>query len=284
VDVQAGPVLTVEMTSTDPGDVVIEYVDTPDALPVVVAGSSPADDGRAEDFSFPALAEQPQEFNVVARESSLPRVGRRGLLFDLDYAVRAAERNSALSDNTRLRYEVWADPEAPADLTSRLAASGLQVLGETSISSQLNRLSRAAPALGLRLYLIAGAAAVALAIGVVLLTANVGAQTRRYELAALRVAGVRPRVLRRGLLREYLHLLGLPLLVGVGVGVAGAALMLPGIPIVTAGTATGDITYEPSLGALTLAVGATVVGLVFAVLLVLRTVRRATPDQLREAP
>jgi hypothetical protein len=138
--------------------------------------------------------------------------------------------------------------------------------------------------LGLRLYLIAGAAAVALAIGVVLLTANVGAQTRRYELAALRVAGVRPRVLRRGLLREYLHLLGLPLLVGVGVGVAGAALMLPGIPIVTAGTATGDITYEPSLGALTLAVGATVVGLVFAVLLVLLTVRRATPDQLREAP
>ncbi len=193
VEVRAGPALTVEMTSTDPGDVVIEYVDTPDALPVVVAGSSPADDGRAEDFSFPALAEQPQEFNVVAREASLPRVGRRGLLFDLDYAVRAAERNSTLSDNTRLRYEVWADPEAPADLTSRLAASGLQVLGETSISSQLDRLSRAAPALGLRLYLIAGAAAVALAIGVVLLTARVGAQTRRYELAALRVAGVRPR-------------------------------------------------------------------------------------------
>jgi hypothetical protein len=66
-------------------------------------------------------------------------------------------------------------------------------------------------------------------------------------------------------------------------GVAGAALMLPGIPLVTVGTATGQITYNATgLFALPVAVGATLVGLFFAVLVVLRLVRTATPDRLRE--
>ena len=282
VRVQPGAALTVELSSTDPGDVVVEYIDTPDVLPVVLAGATPADDEDATEFTFPAFGEQPQAFSVVGRESALPRVGRRGLLFDLDYAVRSAQRTSTLADNTRLNYEVWAGPQAPADLTARLAAAGLQIFGETSIDAELDQLSRGAPALGLRLYLIAGAAAVVLAVGAVLLTAYIGAQGRRYELAALRVAGVRPRVLRRGLRREYLHLLGLPLVIGLAAGVAGAALMLPGIPLVTVGTATGEITYEPGPGVLPIAVAVTVVGLLAAVVVVLRTVRRATPDRLRE--
>ena len=41
-------------------------------------------------------------------------------------------------------------------------------------------------------------------------------------------------------------------------GVAGAALMLPGIPLVTVGTATGEITYSAGFGALPVAVGATI--------------------------
>jgi hypothetical protein len=204
------------------------------------------------------------------------------VLFDLDYAVRAAQRSSTLSDNTRLRYEVWATAAAPADLASRLAGRGVEILGEESIVAERERLARGAPALGLALYLIAGLAALALAIGAVLLTAYVGAQGRRYELAALRVAGVRPWQLRRALLREYLHLLGLPVLVGLLTGVAGAALMLPGIPLVTVGTSLGEVTYEPGLGALPVAVAAPLAGLVLAVLVVQRLVGRATPDRLRE--
>jgi hypothetical protein len=123
---------------------------------------------------------------------------------------------------------------------------------------------------------------VLLAVTAVLLTAYIGASARRYELAALRATGVRPAVLRRGLLREYAHLLGLPFAVGLAVGVAGALLMLPGIPLVTVGTATGDISYVPGVGALPVAVAATLIGFGFAVAAVLRQVRRATPDQLRE--
>ncbi len=282
VKVESGSSLTVDLSSTDPGDVVIEYLDSPDALPVALAGPTPADDAAAGDFTFPALGESPQRFAVVDRERALPRVGSRALLFDLDYAVRSAQRTSSLSDNSRLHYEVWANGQAPADLGPRLAAAGLQVLGEQSIAAERDRMGRAAPALGLRLYLIAGAAAVLLAVGAVLLTAYIGAGGRRYEMAALRVAGVRPGTLRRGLLREYLHLTGLPLVVGLLAGVAAAALMLPGIPLVTVGTATGEIEYTPGLGALPAAVAATLVGLFVALLAVLRQVGRATPDHIRE--
>ena len=282
VRVQAGTALRIEVDSAGTGDAVVEYMDTPTALPAALAGPSPADDGAAEEFSFPGLGETPQRFAVVRREPTLPRVGSRAVLFDLDYAVRAAQRSSTLSDNTRLRYEVWATAAAPADLASRLAGRGVEILGEESIVAERARLARGAPALGLALYLIAGCAALALAIGAVLLTAYVGAQSRRYELAALRIAGVRPWQLRRGLLREYGHLLGLPVLVGLFTGMAGAALMLPGIPLVTVGTSLGQVTYEPGLGALPVAVAATLAGLVVAVLAVQRLVGRATPDQLRE--
>jgi hypothetical protein len=99
------------------------------------------------------------------QESTLPRIGDHGLLFDLDYAVRLADRTSSLADNSRLRYEVWATSSAPADLGRKLADLGVQTLGDESISGYLGQLGRRAPALGLRLYLMAGSAALALAIG-----------------------------------------------------------------------------------------------------------------------
>ena len=62
---------------------------------------------------LPGLAEQPHAFHVAANSATLPRAGDHGILFDLDYAVRAAERTSSLADNDTLRYEVWAAPGAP---------------------------------------------------------------------------------------------------------------------------------------------------------------------------
>src|SRR5690606_19919604 len=253
-----------------------------DAIPVALAGPTPSDDPVASEFVFPGLGDTPQQFAVIDRDRSLPRASGRAFLFDLDLAVRMAEQGAGLSDNTRLRYEVWASDLAPADLDARLATAGVQILGTESIAGELDRLARGAPALGLGLYLIAGAVAMLLAVGAVLLTAYLGAGTRRYELAALRVAGGRAGQLRRGLLREYAHVLGLPFLVGLGVGVAGAALMLPGIPLVTVGAATGVVHYQPGPGALVVAVATTLAGLVLGVLVVLRQVRRATPELLRE--
>jgi putative ABC transport system permease protein len=276
-----GNPLGLDISSSDPADVVVDHVDTPERLPAVLAGGAPADDPAAASFTFPGFAEQPQPFAVAARAARLPRAGARGLLFDLDYAVRMAERGSSLADNVTLRYEVWAGDGAPADLDRRLTGAGVQVLRVETIDGSVRQLARRAPALGLWLYLLAGAAALLLALGVVLFTAQIGVRGRLYELAALRVAGVRRGQLRRAVFREYRALLGLPFAVGLAAGLAGALVMLPGIPLVTAGEPVGAVAYRPGLGALPVAVAASLAGLLLAALLVLRLVGRATPERLR---
>jgi putative ABC transport system permease protein len=215
-----GSALTVAAAGTD--DVVVEYHDTPAAVPVVLAGDAPADDPAAVEFTFPGFTDQPEPFTVVRSSERLPRAGDRGLLFDLESAVSRAERTVALSD-LALRYEVWASPTAPADLPQRLAGQGAPVLRTESMSGELAQLGRRAPALGWWLCLLAAAAAVALAIGVVALYARSG---------SLRIPEVPARLLRHAVVREYALLLGWPLLVGAVVGVAAAALMLPGLPLV----------------------------------------------------
>jgi putative ABC transport system permease protein len=282
VTVQAGPALAVTAAATGPGDAFVEYVDTPDAVPVILAGPTPADDPAAGDFTFPGLGDNPQSFVVIDREAVLPRVGRRAVLFDLDQAVRAAERSSPLSDNSRLRYEVWAAGSAPADLAERLAAAGVVVLSQTSLVAEQERLGRAAPALGLRLYLLAGLAAMVLALVAVVLGTVVGGRSRWDEWAGLRVAGVPAGALRRALVREYLHLLGVPLGVGVAVGVGAAALMLPGVALVAVGSTSPDAGLALGPGALVDAIVATGAGLAGVVAAMLVLVRRATPDRLRQ--
>jgi hypothetical protein len=107
-------------------------------------------------------------------------------------------------------------------------------------------------------------------------------ESRRYELAALRVTGVRARLLRRALLREQAALVGWPLVIGAVTGVAAAAVMLPGIPLVQVGVLTTAVAYRPEMGALPVAVAATLAGLALAALRAVRLLRQATPDRLRE--
>ena len=71
------------------------------------------DDAAAATFKLPGFSDQPQPFTVAAHAAACP-AGRRGVLFDLDYATRMAERSASLADNATLRYEVGG--AAPADL------------------------------------------------------------------------------------------------------------------------------------------------------------------------
>jgi hypothetical protein len=279
--VDPGRALTVEVAGGSGADVVVDYRDWADAVPVALAGGAPAGDRAAGSFDFPGFGERPEPFTVVDTVPRLPRVGERGLLFDLEYAVLSAERGVALSDSP-LTYEVWAGAAAPPDLARRLTAAGVPVRAVESLGGTLDQLGRRAPALGLWLYLLAAGVAVALALGAVALSGRIGVDDRLYELAALRVAGVRASLLRRGLVREYAALLGWPLVVGLGTGAAAAVLMLPGIPLVEVGVGDPAVAYRPGLGALPVAVALTGAGLLLATVRAGRLPRRATPDRLRE--
>jgi hypothetical protein len=99
---------------------------------------------------------------VVGHVAALPRAWGGRCWSTSAPAVAAAQRASGLSDNSRLRYEVWAGDGAPADLGARLANAGVAVIDEDSVAAEEAHLAAGAPALGLRLALLAGAVAVAL--------------------------------------------------------------------------------------------------------------------------
>lgn len=232
--------LEMHVTSESAADIVAEYGDTPTAAPAVLAGDSPTDDPRADRFAVPALGEHPELFQVVDRVPLLPRVGERGLLFDTSTLASAAERRAGIKSD--LTFEVWANDTAAPDFARRLGEAGVVVRSTDTYQRRLTELDRAAPALTLRLYLLAGAVALLLALGVVLLDAYTGVRWRRREIGGLRTAGVVPSTLRRALLREYRMLLGAPLLVGTAAGIGGAALILPAIPLAGA----GDLSVAPA--------------------------------------
>jgi len=232
VAVQPGAALGLTIESGGPGDVVVSYLDTPAKLPVYLSGAVPGD---GDDFTFPAFADTQQAFTVVGRADTLPRAGTHALMFDLNLGVRAASATAGLADATDLRYEVWAARDATPALATKLADNGVRVVGTQTINSELEQLSRRAPALSFRLYLLAGIAAAGLALGVLALSRRLGAADRRAELASLRATGVRSRTLRRALRRERMVSIVLPLLIGLVAGVGAAYLMLPGVALVTVG-------------------------------------------------
>ena len=263
-------------------DLTATYVDTPASLPVVVAGGSPSDNRGAASFDFPSIGDDQERFTVAGRADRLPRVGAHGLLFDMRDAVSMAERTGTLAGATNLQYEVWASADAPADLASKLSADGISVVRTETVADDLDQLSRGAPTLGLWLYLFAGALALLLATGVVLLGAYIGSSTRVYEYAALKVTGVQPRALRRAVIREYRSTLGVSLIVGCLAGVAGAVLMLPSIALVTASGPSGPVPYGGHMVALPIALVAAILAMAIVVGLALRMLGRATPERLRE--
>ena len=251
---------------------------------MVVAGGSPADDPGAGTFSFPGLGDDPEPITGRrARRPAAPRRHRRPALRPRRRG-RVAERTGTLADATNLQYEVWANAQRPGRPAAQLAARRhLGAAYRDGRRRTSDQLSRGAPTLALWFYLFAGGLALLLAVGVVLLGAYVGAVRRIYEYAALKVAGVRPKLLRRAVLREYRSTLGVALVVGVAAGLAGAVLMLPGIPLVTVGRAgRRRAVRRPDARAAGRARGGRVVAMAIVVSLALRLLRRATPERLRE--
>ncbi|GAA4902159.1 FtsX-like permease family protein [Stackebrandtia albiflava] len=232
--------LTMSATGVDVPDLIAEYVTAPSPLPAVLAGDAPDDDPSAARFWFPAPHGAPQHYATVATASVIPRGGDRALLVDLEYTDRIADAFTSLGGQTDIGYEVWATAEAGAGLPARLAAEGVTVTRTLDRADLLDRMSRQPSALALRLYLLAGGAALALAVGAVALTAAAGSRPRGYDDAALRVAGVPPGTLRRAARIEHVHWAGLSIVMGTATGLAATWLVVPSIRLVD-GVASGAL-------------------------------------------
>lgn len=282
VDLMGDSQLTARISAGPGADVRLARLRAPKALPVLLTGTVPAQEIDADGaWPFIAFGNQPQQFTAARTDALVPGAAGHGMLVDLDYGLTGtADILASPAPEGDVFYEVWAGPDAPADLARRLSEQGIQIRSSQSLTGFTDRLGRAAPALALRLYALGGVVAVLLALGIVLLAVRVGAEQRRYGLAALLVAGVPERALRSGVRREFLTLLGWPSAVGFAVGVVSAVLMLPAIPLVATGVVT-EARWQPAPGALAGVAAACLACLLLALPVAVRLVRQATPDLLR---
>ncbi|MGY0233191.1 FtsX-like permease family protein [Longispora urticae] len=265
------------ITFTAPGreDLSVLHVDAPYPLPAMVSDPHFTKD----DFRAAGLYGVEQPYRAVGTAPVLPGVGQ-GILVDLAYGDRSAPTYAFDADTTPM---VWARADAPADLAAKLTAAGLTVTGVTRLGDRQAALDEQGSAVALRLYVIAALGALLLGVLGVPLTARPGSQDRAYEAAALRVAGLSRRQVRRAVLREYTLLLVIAVGVGGVAGVATGVLTLPHLLPATGQLATVPIDYwpGPERWGTALALIILVYGLV-AVTAMRTTMRRGDAQRLRE--
>ena len=192
-----------------------------------IALTYPAVDGRGR------LAERPAGADAGRRpgHARCPLVGTEGSLSDLRTALVEFEPPAGAVVTTQLLVAAG----TPAAVLDRVRAAGVPLTDPRSLAGTLHDLRTDAFSLGLRLFLVVGAATLLIAVFGVFASAVLQSRWRSYEVAALRVVGVSQRVLVRASVLEYVVLLGVAVLLGVLSAYLSLLLVLPSISLGTAG-------------------------------------------------
>lgn len=210
----------------DAAPVAIAPADVPTALPTVLTAIAAAVDSPSGGPSMiVGLDGAIVKTHAFAQVSALPRVGDDAALVDLGMAQRVL--SGPFVDDTT---EVWLSTNAPADISSRLAANGVSVVGMDSVEERQAVSVHSSVNLAYTLFLIAGLAAAALAIGTTAFALAAGARRRGAELAAMLAIGIPGVSLRRSSEAEQALALGIGLLFGAGAGLGAAAVALRSVP------------------------------------------------------
>ncbi|MGN6302891.1 MAG: FtsX-like permease family protein [Angustibacter sp.] len=276
--VKAGRALAVEVSTPGGFPARVIHGDAPEPLPALTGSGAAVRDGLV---AITGADGGPASVRRAGTAPFVPGLGRAGVVIDLDLALRSVP--TASSDS----LQVWLgrdDPAAERTLTSRLAASGVQVTDRASAQQALEVLNREGAVLALLLFLACGAVAVLVALGAVLVAAFVGSRQRAGEVAALRAVGVRRPVLRRAMLVE--NLAGVGVAVGCAV-VAAAVTVLVVLPVLPLADEDSDVVVASTAPALVPGVwsvlGVSVLLAVVAVLLASAQLRGGSVDRIREA-
>ncbi|WP_430791589.1 FtsX-like permease family protein [Actinoplanes sp. G11-F43] len=240
----------------------IKPASTPDPIPVVVAG------GRLAEDVISGLDAKPMLFTGAGTLPVVPQLGRRAVVVDLEYADRIT-MNAGLGNTP----QIWLNAAAPPDILDRVSAEGLTVIADARTDQLRERLEQQGPALALWFHVLAGALAVLLGAGALVLAAAVDRRRRVEDLSALRNQGLRPAPAGQAMLWTYPALVTVAVVVGLLV--AAVAWLVTGWALPLAGPYPPDLPLpgRPRVTVL-LAVGA-------AVLLVLTAVAVATGRDLR---
>ncbi|WP_027342398.1 hypothetical protein [Hamadaea tsunoensis] len=184
----------------------------PAAIPVVATPNLSLS-ARAYRISGPGGRPPGVPVDEKADVTVLPRIGEPGVLADFTAVTRATAGGRAIDT-----MEVWLTADAPADVTAKLSALGVQVAGEETRQQALDRAGQTPQAWTLQLHLAATVVAWLLVAAVLLAVARLDRGSS--DINALRFAGVRAAVLRRAARLAY----AASVLLGVVLGLIAAAV------------------------------------------------------------
>ena len=283
VTIRPGEALRVEVHA--PGGPFAEIVrgDSPEPLPALVgkkAEPQSAEAGGGGVAETTGMSGLPTRFNAAAATDYVPRAGDDAVLVDLDLALRL-DSNATSGDR-----QVWLsrdDADAERQLRADLKQAGIVVAAREARGTLERVYAGDGAVLALRLLLVCGAAAVVVAVGALLVAAYVGRRQRAYEVAALRVVGLRRRTVRAFLLRENVGTVLVALVSGALAASIATWVVLPALPQFDDPSLFVEVRYAPDVAAAWAAIGGlglllVAVGLAVAVL----QLHTGRPDRLRE--
>ena len=283
VSIDAGPDGLALQISGEPVVVRLTTTDVPVSPPIVATETTDLDlvgGYTADTVNGASVNGVRTPMELTGRAEALPMVGNNGGLSDLTAALREYGDQATTIPITHLMVAAG----TPQSVLDQVRKQGVSLTDSRTEAEELEELRSDAFSLGWRVFLLVGVLTLVLAFLGVLALAVVQLRWRSYEVAALRVVGVRRRDLRRAIITEYVALLGMAVVGGALAAVASLLLVLPSLDI----GAIGD--FDPAVDfSLRWAVIAGVVGVVMLVVLGIalwisrRTVKQGTPATLRQA-
>lgn len=274
----AGSALRLQAVSHGTG-ATLQHLDVPVNLPCLSAGGAdPSGDGALAIHGIDGNTAACQPVGTIPL---LPGLGTGVLLTDLDLAI--ASTAPALTNSTASVWLRTDDPAAERALTQQLTQAGIAVTGRTSTSAARAGFDQSPPAWSIQAALASATVAALIAALMVVIAGYATESARSYDLAALRLLGLSARTVRRGVLAEQLAGVLIAALVGAVVGLLGARLALPSVPLFLVDAPVPKPLYGTAVGPVLVATVLAMVVLVAAGVAATRLIgRRVGPDRLRE--
>ncbi|UYM05908.1 ABC transporter permease [Solicola gregarius] len=251
----------------------------PDGTPVVppaLAGRDSPSLGIDSDAGVSTGPSAEYRLARVRTAEALPVVGSLGVMADLTTMTRASPKT--IERQTR----ILATDDVPDSVIEELADAGVQTSNPMLLSDVRATYDNEAYALSLRLYMLAAAATLGLAIIGVVVSLAVQVRSRRKDAAALRVTGVRERSVWLAAVLELGAVIGIATVLGTLAGAGAAQVVVHGSRLGTVEVGTPRVLTEIDPTALALLCVAVFGVLAVVSALIARTVvRSGRPSALR---
>lgn len=220
------------------GTAVSRHAAVPYPIPALMSGPPEA---QGRDFDGLALDGVTREMTFVGEVARVPAGEPTTVLVNLDsITVEGANLEDAAS--------IWLlfaddDPAFAAKVDAALHEQGSAITSLTTLNEVRNDLDSSAAAWAVELAVLVGVASIGLAALAMLVIAATTLRRRSFDLAALRMSGVRTRPIWLVALGEQLAVAVIAVAAGATCGVIGADLAMPDIPLfaVTPNVSTIDL-------------------------------------------